>query len=560
MPYRYKTWILLLIVTLTVGTLALLHSGNDNDALIRFRALLSNHPLYHLKHTLTLMTDWTSVWYGGISLFAIIMIVLMFRVARRNGSQGLRERFTEHKWLKAEAAKLQPQETLPARTGIESVLREELKAITDLLRARDSTITELENSLTSKQQLLQRRGEELDALKSKANTLTEQLADAQLAKQRAENTLQQELKKTKILQTKDSIIMEVENTLTATQELLRERSEELDALKSKVNTLTEQLADLRLAKERAENLLERELQKTKVLQADSIIMEQENSLSRKVFGLENRLSEKQELLQTRNRELKASRSKVNSLRERLATLGSVKRQTESVLQRQLDNKTELLQSKDAAMKELQESLSAKIHTLEAQLREKEQLLDDRDAELAPLGSEANSLTESDSARQRAKSLLLQELQSRTELLQAKDAVVKELEERLNTTAKALEDARSEIQRHVQQGDGKVFSTGDQLNSSEPPKEQAEGLLRSDRKGMNSQLLELGAAKARAASLQAGEARRATETNDSAAETPEAVQSRVQDQGRLLADKDDRLEADDGQREELRTERTQRERD
>ncbi|HSF56730.1 MAG TPA: hypothetical protein VLD83_01530, partial [Candidatus Binatia bacterium] len=126
--------------------------------------------------------------------------------------------------------------------------------------------------------------------------------------------------------------------------------------------------------------------------------------------------------------------------------------------------------------------------------------------------------------------------------------------------KALEDARSEIERYVQQGDGKVFSTGDQLNSIEPPKEQAESLLRSDRKGMNSQLLELGAAKARVASLQAGEARRATETNDSAAETPEAVQRRVQDQGRLLADKDDRLEADDGQREELRTERTQRERD
>jgi hypothetical protein len=91
-----------------------------------------------------------------------------------------------------------------------------------------------------------------------------------------------------------------------TQELLRGRSGELNALNSKVSTLTEHLADAQLAKERAENILERELQKTKVLQADSIIMEQENSLNRKVLDLESKLREKQELVQTRNRELKAS--------------------------------------------------------------------------------------------------------------------------------------------------------------------------------------------------------------------------------------------------------------
>jgi uncharacterized coiled-coil protein SlyX len=285
MPSRYKVLILLSIVTLAVGTLALLHSGNDNEALLRFRALFSNRTLYDLKHTLTFMTDATSLWYGGISLFAIIMIVLAFRAARRDGSRGLKERFTKRQWLKTEAAKLNARETPSAKTEDESVLRVELKAMTELLRARDSTITELERSLTAKQQLLQRRSEELDALKSKVNSLREQLADAKLAKERSENVLQQELKKIKALQAKDSIINELENSLTATREHLRGRSEELDALKSKVNTLTDQLADLRLAKERAENILEREVEKTKAIQADSIIMEQENSLSRKVLAL-----------------------------------------------------------------------------------------------------------------------------------------------------------------------------------------------------------------------------------------------------------------------------------
>ena len=560
MQIRYKILILLLTVTLAAGTLALLHSSNDSDALLRFRALFSNRTLYNLKPTLMLMTDGTSLWYGGISVFAIIMIVLVLRAARRDGLQGLRERFAERQWVKAPTANLQAKETLSARTEVESVLREELKAVTDLLRARDSMINDLEKGLTAKQQLLQRRGEELDALKPKLNALTEQLANAQLAKERAENALQQELKKIKVLQAKDSIIMELENSLAATQELLRERSGELEAFKSKVNPLTEQLADLQLAKDRAENLLERELQKTRVLQADSMLVEQENSLSRKNLALESRLKENRDLLQTRNRELKASRSKVNNLRERLATLGSVKRQTETVLQRQLDNKAELLQSKDAALKELQESSSAKIHALEAQLTEKEQLLRDRDAALATVGSEANGLTESDSARQRAKTLLLQELQNRTELLQAKDAIVKELEERLNTTAKALEDARSEVERLLKQGDGKSSPLVDQLAKIEPPKEPAEGLLRPDRKGMNSQLLELGAAKARAASLQAEEAKRATETNDSPSAPPEAAPSKALDQDVLLADRNDLIEADHGRPEEHKTDLTKKERD
>jgi chromosome segregation ATPase len=340
---------------------------------------------------------------------------------------------------------------------------------------------------------------------------------------------------------------------------LRERSGELEAFKSKVNPLTEQLADLQLAKDRAENLLERELQKTRVQQADSMLVEQENNLSRKILALESRLKENRDLLQTRNRELKASRSTVNNLRERLATLGSVKRQTETVLQRQLDNKTELLQSKDAALKELQESSSAKIHALEAQLTEKEQLLRDRDTALATVGSEANNLTDSDS-RQRAKPLLLQELQNRTELLQAKDAIVKELEERLNTTAKALEDARSEVERLLKQGDGKLSPLVDQRAKIEPPKEPAEGLLRPDRKGMNSQLLELGAAKARAASLQAEEAKRATETNDSPSAPPEADPSKALDQDVLLADRSDLIAADHGRPEELKPDLTRKKQD
>ena len=541
MQTRYKILLLLFTITLTLGTLTLLHTGNNDDALLRFRSLFSNRTLYSLKHTLVSITDGASLWYGGLSLFAIIMIVLVFRIARRHISQRPLERFAALKAAKAESVKFRPSETISAKTGADSALRERLKGMTHLLQEKDATITELENSLSGRQQLLQNRSQELDDLKSKVNALTEQITDFRLAKERAENVLQQELKKTKVLQAKDSIITGLENNLTVTQNLLQERSQELDALKSKMNALTEQITDFRLAKERAENMLQRELKKTEILQEkDSVIVEVEDGLSRQVHALERELSEKQELLQTRSRELKAAKSKVNTLRERLTALGAAKKQTENVWEQQLNKKTELLQAKDAALKELQESLGAKVNALEAQLKEKQKLLEDRDMDSAVLGSEGPSLAEPGPEKQRAQSLLLQELQNRAELLEAKDVVVKQLQEQLNSTVHALENTRSELEKLAQQRDTEL---PDQLPKNGPAKEQAEDSPRPDRKGMNSKLLELGAAKARAASsLQPGEAKHASEN----------------DQGVFLTDENDVLETDDKPKEGPSRQRTKKE--
>ena len=542
MQSRSKILILLFTVTLALGTLALLRSSNDNDVVLRFRSLFSNRTLYNLKANLTSITDVTSLWYGGISLFAIIMIVLLFRAARHDGSQRPRERLIE----------LKPARTLPGAALQEGRARHAKDPASQSLEVNARRIHALENQLREKEELLQSRDGELKALRSQVTTLTDPPSEMVSAKTEVESMVREELKRmTELLEAKDSTITELENSLSEKQQLLQNRSKELDGLKSKADVLTEQLTDFTLAKERAENVLQQELKKTKVLQAkDSVTMELEDGLSGQVYALESELSEKQEVLQTRSRELKAAKSKVNTLRERLTALGTAKKQTENVLQQQLNKKTELLQAKDAAMKELQKSLSAKVHALEAQLTEKQKLLEDRDAESEVLGSETNSLTESGPARKRAQSLLLQELQNRTELLQAKDAVVKELQERLNATVHALENARSELETLMKQRDPEL---PDQLTKNGPAKEQAEGLLRPDRKGMNSKLLELGAAKARTAlSLQAEEAKRASEANDSAIKEPE-------DQGVLLADKDKVLESDDGRSEEFATEATKRER-
>jgi len=579
MRTRYKILILLFTLTLALGALTLLRSGNDADGVLRFRSLFSTHTLYDLTPLLTSITDRTSLWYGGISLFAIIMIVLVFRAARVNGSQRSRARLIELKPAKARAGNVsydemlkdrparhsndaalqnlemsarriralendlrEKEELLQSRDGElsalrsrgatltdptnetvlgkaenERVLREELERMREVLQAKETNTRELKNSLAEKQQLLQSQSQELDALRSRGNALTEQLADLRPAKEQAEKALQQELKKTKVLQAKDSIIAGLENSLTVTQELLQSRSQELDALKSRLNSVTEQTTDLRQAKERAENVLQWELKK-KALQAKGSTVA-EDGLSGTVHTLERELGAKQELLQTRSGELKAAKSKVNTLRERLSALGSTKKQTESALQQQLKQKTELLQSKEAAMKELQESLNARVHALEEQLK-------DRDAKLEALASEANNATESGSAREQAKSLLLQELQNRSELLQTKDAIVKELEERLNATVHALEN----VQRELEKLEKRDASLLDPRTKIAPAKEQAEGWLRSERKGMNSKLLELGAVKARAAaSLPAEEAKPTSEASDSSMKEPREISSRAQDQ-------------------------------
>jgi hypothetical protein len=87
MQNRSAILILLFTVTLAVGALALWHSSYDNEAVERFRSLFSPSTLYDLKYSLPSVTDQASLLYGGISLFAIIVIVLVLRAARRDTSR-----------------------------------------------------------------------------------------------------------------------------------------------------------------------------------------------------------------------------------------------------------------------------------------------------------------------------------------------------------------------------------------------------------------------------------------------------------------------------------------
>ena len=98
MQNRPTFLILLFTVTIAVGALTW-HASDDNEAVERFQSLFSTSTVYELKHSMPSVIDPSSLVsvidlsilvYGGISLFAIIMIVLVLKAVRRDSSRGPR--------------------------------------------------------------------------------------------------------------------------------------------------------------------------------------------------------------------------------------------------------------------------------------------------------------------------------------------------------------------------------------------------------------------------------------------------------------------------------------
>jgi hypothetical protein len=87
MQNRSAILILLFTVTLALGAVTLWHSSNDDEAVERFRSLFSTSTVYDLKPFLPSVTDPASLLYGGISLFAIIVIVLVLKAVWRDSSR-----------------------------------------------------------------------------------------------------------------------------------------------------------------------------------------------------------------------------------------------------------------------------------------------------------------------------------------------------------------------------------------------------------------------------------------------------------------------------------------
>jgi chromosome segregation ATPase len=602
---RTQTKIMIVVFTLTLALGALVLMYASDDVLRRFRWYVLNDPLQLIADVTIGLRTSSGLWYGWISLSAMIMIGLTIKLAMNAELRAFSNRLVEAEVAKAEletlledsqwkerharAAKdvamkdleatvgkfmaaerqlmdnqelLESQErelvglrsqvnALTEQSGVivspdlqeQRELRVELRKKTELLQAKESSMRQLEKNLTGKVQTLETQlGAKDKALRERDKelaTLNEELSRARAATNQAESSLAEEVRKeTQALQAKDSAMKDLEKNLTAKvralnaqliekQQLLQNRSTELEALKTEMNGLSKQVVDAASAREHAEIVLQQELKKkTELLQSkDAAFKELRESSTANVYALGNQLNDKEKLLKERDKELE-------TLKVQLSRTGAAKNQVEVSLAEELRKERESLKAKDSALKELEKDWRAKIHALEAQMTEKQELLQIRNTELEALKSEASLLTarvsEASLTKDRAEKVLQQELKKKTELLQSKDAAFKELESNLSARFQDLENQLGEKEASLKDRTAELDALRSQLTKMGSSQQEVENLLRK----------ELGKAKA------VLEAKDSTikEVEERSNKTVNTLEHQLREQEKLLSSRDGELAA------------------
>jgi chromosome segregation ATPase len=441
-----KIMMVLFTLTLALGTLVLLYASDDS--LHRFRWFVFNDPLQLVADVMLGLRTSNSLWYGWISLSAMIMVGVTIKLAMNAELRAFSNRLVEAEVAKAELA-----------TALQDSLWKEKHARgakDDAMKDLETSVGKLmvaEHQLIESKQLLEIQDKELNALRYQLNVLPERSGDITSPNLEQHNELRDDLRrKTDLLLEKDFAIKELEQTftgkvhaleiqLTTKEQLLKDHDKEL-------KTVQQELNKARATRSQTENSLAEELKKEKhALQLkDSAIKELEKNLTAKIRALDVQLNEKQNLLQSRSMELETLRADVNVLTKQLADAASVKDRAEKLLQQELQREKEVLQSKDLAFKELRESATARVHALETQLNDKDKLMTEREKELGTLKLQ---LTRTGAAKNQVESSLADELRKEREALRAKDAAIKELEKDWRGKVHALESQMSEKQELLQ---------------------------------------------------------------------------------------------------------------
>jgi chromosome segregation ATPase len=396
-----------------------------------------------------------------------------------------------------------------AKERAASLLQQKLRKEKEVLQASDSAIREIEESfkakihsledqLSAKQELVGGRDREVAALTSEMASLNQRMVELAAAKERAESLFQEAVReRAELLQSKDAGIKKLEEDLAAKvrglESQLREKEDLLNSRESELNAFKHQLAEITTSKELAARTLHEDLrQKTDLLEEKAAaISALEERFSTRIHTLESALSEKQELIEARDGELKEIRSKANALSGELVELETSKDQATRLLHEDLTQKTELLQSKESAMKALEERLTGKVRSLENQVNQKQELLAARDTELDTLMGKVSELSqklsELSAERERSDRLLQEGLREKTALLQSKETSIGELEERLKGRVESLERQLTEKQKVLETSSVELSElraqmnlVNERLNETETAKVNLEGLLQQER--------------------------------------------------------------------------------
>ena len=388
--------------------------------------------------------------------------------------------------LKSElaAANRRMSELTATKEKAEGLFQEAVREKADLAVSKDTSIKELEENfsgkilafesdLNVKELQLKGREAELDAFKK-------QVAELSASKEQSTRALQEELRKrnellhekeadAKALETRFTEKMRsLEIELAERQELLGGRATELAALTAKVAGLTSQLTAEGATKDQSTRSLQEDLRKRNAMlqEKDAAAKSLEARFTDKVRSLERELKQRQDLLTGRETELAALTAKIGGLSTQLTDAGALNDQAARLLREDVRKKNDLLLSKEAAMKGLEQRLTGTVRSLESELNEKEELLSTRELELEALMSKVSSLAgqvaELEAARERSERLLQEEVREKSALLEAKESALGDVEERLSGRVKTLERQLNVKQQLLESGGTELGEAREQM--------------------------------------------------------------------------------------------------
>ena len=428
----------------------------------------------------------------------------------------VRNQERELKMLRGRAATDRAGATSSDNLAQEKALRDELKEKTALLQTRDSALRQMEKKLTEsvsalesqlalKESSLQERDKEIVAARAQLNTLTASNNEAQ-------SMLQEQLKIAKETSSqKDKQLNELEKDLTAKlqsldrqlldrEEALLGRTSENERLKGELEALQHRVTEMTSAHDHDRSLLQQELRKrTEVLQSkDAELKKLATSLGSRMEELENKLRERDTLLEDRTGKLNAIKAELTSmrsakeqsdqslvrqgdkaldaLRAQMVVLQQAKDDAETALAEKLKKEKQQSQAKDVALKQLEKNLKDQIDSLTHQLGESQDSLQGHAFEVANLKA---ALAEKTSATDRAESLLQQELKRKTDLLRSRDLKLQKLEAELPTKVQLLEKQLTEKTAFLEKRDTELDALKSELGRMRSAKQTTEQTLRDE---------------------------------------------------------------------------------
>jgi len=293
----------------------------------------------------------------------------------------------------------------------------------------------------------------------------------------------------------------------ALESQLREKATLLQDRESELLTFKKQLAELSASRDQAVRSLEDTVkQNTELLQTrEAALNALEHRFSETSRSLETQLSEKQDLLESREKDLKEIGSKVVELNAQLAELGRAKDRDGRLLHEELTQKTALLQVRDAEIKKLQERSGEQIRALEGQLGEKQSLLAARATELDSLMGKMSRLAQERaelvSEREKADQRVQEVLRQKAALLQAKESSIHEMKEQMRTKIQSFERELAEKQKRMEKSgvelaelQSQIRNLTKRLGDVEASKLRAETLLHQERNRTSQALSAVDSAK------------------------------------------------------------------